>query len=139
MAHIQKGTFGVAWSLGTTASGTGIGTNQMQSVDWGNEPGDLREIKVGPDADTKLLVLSDPRQDISIEFVPSGATIALANAANTTPALGADVTIADANDGEIAAVYVCIGVQKRKVTDAEVRITLRLRKYANALATIAAS
>lgn len=138
MAAIQKGTFGVVWSLGTTVSGTGIGTNQIQSADLGDEA-ELKEIKTGADGETKCIIFSDNKQNVTIEVVPSGATIAAAKTASIIPSPGADVTITDADDAEFAGTWHCLSASKRKTVDGEVRITMSLRKYATALPLIAAS
>lgn len=143
MASVQKGItgFGVVWSLGTTITATGIGTNQLQSVDYGLES-DVKELK-GADAATKCIIFSDTKENMTIEVIPSGATIALAKAANVIPAIGADVTIVDADDAEIAGSpgattrWHFLSGTKRKTVDGEVRLTFVLRRYETDLVTIA--
>lgn len=136
----QKGTFGVVWALATGVSATGLGTCQVQSADYGVES-DLKEIK-GIDGDTKCIVFSDPKETMSIEVVPSGATISAAKSASILPAPGADVTITDTDDSEVAGStgtsnrWHFISGTKRKTNDGEVRLTMTLRRYAADLVTI---
>lgn len=141
MASVQKGAsgFGVVWSLGTSVSGTGVAaTSSVQSVDFAEEA-DTKDIK-GADGATKCKVFSDQRQTLTIEVVPTGATIAAAKLCNIVPALGADITITDADDAEVAAsTWICTGASKRKTIDGEVRITMNLVKHGDTLSTIAAS
>ena len=128
---IQRGTLAVYWSLVTTASGTGIGTGTVQSVDFAEES-DEKEIK-GSDGDVKALIFSNARETCTLEIIPSGTTLALAKAANVVPAPGATITITDADDAEVAsttALWICTGSSKRKSIDSESVITVNCRRYA---------
>lgn len=139
----QKGTFGVVWALVTGVSATGLGTCQVQSADFGVES-DLKEIK-GADGDTKCIIFSDSKESLTIEVVPSGATIAAAKTASILPVPGADVAITDADDSEVVGSagasnrWHFISGSKRKTIEGEVRLTMTLRRYATDLPTIAAS
>ena len=137
MASVQKGTFGVVWGLGTTVSASGLGTCTVQSVDFGVET-KKKEI-VSSDGETRCVVYHDQQDAITIEVVPSGATIAAAKTAGASglPAIGADVTITDSDDSEVAAsTWVFEGGSKRKTVDGEVRVTMNLRKFGTTLPTI---
>lgn len=143
MASVQKGV-GVVWSLVTGGTGAGMGTFVNQSTDYDLSPGSEVEIK-GLDGATKCLILADPKEALTLEVVPSGATLAAAKAANILPALGADITITDADDTEIAGsgtgagtgTYIFMGGRKNKTTDGVSRLTFNLRRYSDThLATV---
>lgn len=143
MASVQKGV-GVVWSLATGASATGMGTFITQSVDFGISATET-EIK-GLDGATKSLILSDPREDVTIEVVPSSTTLALAKAANILPDPGADVIVTDTDDAEIAGsgtgngtgTYIFLAGRKNKTTDGVTRLTFTLRRYQDThLSTVA--
>jgi hypothetical protein len=136
MASVQKGTFGVVWSLGTTVAGTGIGTtNQVDSIEYGKEA-KTKEI-TSIDGLTKCLIVHDQTQNITIEVIPSANTLADAKSCNIVPAPGADVTITDTLDTDTnAKVFICMSASKRKTVDGETRITMNLKKWNSTLGTI---
>jgi hypothetical protein len=118
----------VFWSLSTTVSGTGVGTGIVQSVDFGEES-DEKAIK-GADGATKALIFSDPRQTLTVEIIPSGATATDAKNASILPAVGAIVTVVDTDDTEIAGTtWLFISGSKRRSVDSESVVTFNLRKY----------
>jgi len=125
----------VFWSLSTTVSGDGVGTGIVQSIDF-NEESDEKIIK-GSDGATKSIIFSDQRQTCTVEIIPSGATESLARAASVLPAVGASVTITDAQDSEIASSnWIFISGSKRRGVDTECTLTFNLRKYETALAVV---
>jgi hypothetical protein len=127
----------VYWSLWTTVSGTNIGTGIVQSVDFGEEA-DEKVIK-GADGATQAIIFSDPRQTMTIEIIPSGATETLARAASVLPNVGGSVTVADAGDPEIASSnWIFISGSKRRSVDSESVLTFNLRKYETALNPVGA-
>ena len=135
MANVQRGTIAVSWSLVTTVSGTGVGTGTVQSVDF-TEESDEKSIK-GADGATACVVFSDQRQTCTVEIIPSGTTKALAKAANVLPAVGATITLTDADDTEVAATtWIFLGGSKRKSVDDNAVITMNLRKYPTDLAIV---
>ena len=135
MANVQRGTIAVSWSLVTTVSGTGTGTGTVQSVDF-TEESDEKAIK-GADGATACVVFSDQRQTCTVEIIPSGTTKALAKAANVLPAVGATITLTDADDTEVAATtWIFLGGSKRKSVDDNAVITMNLRKYPTDLAIV---
>ena len=132
MANVQRGTIAVSWSLITSVSATspdtGVGTGTVQSVDF-TEESDEKAIK-GADGATACLVFSDQRQTCTIEIIPSGATKALAKAANVLPNVGTTITLTDTEDAEVAATtWIFLGGSKRKSVDDNAVITMNLRKY----------
>lgn len=143
MASVQKGTVGVAWSLVTGATATGMGTFTVQGADYSIES-ELKEIK-GADGAVKTIIHSNARETLTLDVIPSGATIALAKAANVMPAIGADVAVTDADDTELVGAagtsnrWHFVSGQKRKTIDGEVRLTFNLVRYETDLPTIAAS
>ena len=143
MASVQKGTFGVVWSLSTTVTATGLSTGlaadtKVQSIDFGVES-KTKEI-VGADGETQCVVFYDQSETMTIEVIPSVSSITSAKvlATNLIPDIGTTVTIIDSDDSEIAAsTWICMASSKRKSTEGEVRITMTLRKYTDSLPTIA--
>jgi hypothetical protein len=145
MAAIQKGSSGngVIWSMGIGISGTGVlATFKQSNADY-TESSKEKEIP-GADGETTTLVLYDTKMDLTVDVVPSGATVAAAKSCNILPAIGADVTITDSQEtgspSEVAAQYICMGGTKRYQIDGEEHITMNLRRYGvGTLSTIAAS
>jgi len=142
---LQKGT-GVKWSIETTFTGTGVyATGIVQSVKYGLD-GDQKKIK-GADGKTVTRIFSDTIETITIEVIPSGTTLALAKASYVLPARGADITVVDSDDSEIAGsgtsdgtgTYIFISGEKTTTIDGEAVLTMVLERGEKHLATVAAS
>jgi len=145
---VQKGT-GIVWSLPNFAlSGTGVyATGIVQSVSYGLG-GDEAETK-GSDGVVKSLNLYNRKEEITVEVVPSGATLAAAKACAILPDLGADITVADTDDtgsqiigsstGDGTGTYIFISGNVNKRVDGATTLTMVLRRYETHLATVAAS
>ena len=140
MAEVIKGT-GVIWSTdGLSLSATGLyAAGKIQSVRY-NLGGDVTEIK-GDDAEVKAVIFSNSIENMTIEVVPTGSTIAAAVANFILPARGADVTITDTVDGEInSAVFMFVDGDKNRTVDGAGTLTMNIRRYGGAtLSTVAAS
>src|SRR5688500_18707126 len=92
MAESQTGVVGEVWGLGTTsATGTGIGTIQLQGLTFARES-ERATIK-GPTGQDKVNIWFNHKNRLTLEVVPSGTTIALAKAANICPLPGTVVTV----------------------------------------------
>lgn len=145
---VQKGV-GVIWGLGGfSVSGTGVyATGQVQSVRY-TLGGQETEIK-GADGVTLSLVLFGHMDSITVEVIPSGATLAAAKACGILPARGADITVADTDDtgsqivgsstGNGTGTYIFTGGTVNKGVADACTITMELRRYEKHLATVAAS
>jgi len=126
MAELLKGT-GVVWGVNATLTGTGIFTGTVLSLTWDHN---VKENEIpNADGETQALVLYDQKKEATIEVTPTGASVSAANTNNVVPEIGADITIVDANDAEIAGQYIYIGGGKQYRVDDVVKINMKLRKY----------
>jgi hypothetical protein len=139
-AEIVKGT-GVVWSTaGLSMSATGLyAAGKIQSISY-ELNGDVVEVK-DDNAAVAAVVLANDIENLTVEVVPTGSTIAAAVANFILPARGADVTITDTVDGEInSAVFMFIDGSKNRTVDGVGTLTMNIRRYGAAtLSTIAAS
>jgi len=137
---VQKGV-GVIWGLGGfSVSGTGVyATGEVQSVRY-TMGGQEAEIK-GADGVTRSLILFGHMDSITVEVIPSGATLDAARACGILPARGADITVGDADETEtqFGGTYIFMGGTVNKGVADACTITMELRRYENALDTVAAS
>ena len=131
MAESVVGTVGVVWGLGTSGTGTGIGTFQAQSANFSaeSESAEFRNNK----GQTIGKVFFNQKHTLSLEVIPSGTTIALAKAANIIPVPGAIVTITDTEDTEVSGThtgkYICVRASKQKSNTDITKITMELEQY----------
>lgn len=145
---VQKGT-GLVWGLaGVALSGTGVyATGIVQSVQY-NLGGDEAETR-GNDGNVRNIVFYAGKEDMTVEVIPSGATLAAAKACSILPARGADVTVADSDDtgsqivgsgtSDGTGTYIFVSGTVNKRVDGACTLTMVLRRYENHLATVAAS
>lgn len=123
---------GVVWGLATTISGTGVGTGMLvQSVNFGVEAENVEtKNAVG---DTKSITYYNHKQTLTIEVVPSAATIADARTANILPLPGALVTVADTVDTEVSGVhsgkYIFVSGSKNKSNVGVTTLTMNLMQF----------
>lgn len=136
---VQKGT-PVLWSVATTASATGLGTGLVQSVTF-TPSATKTEIK-GADGATKTEVYSNPMESITLEIIPTGTT-SVASVVATLPEIGADLTVVDSVDTEIAGSsgttnrYIVDSASKSRSVDSAVKLTVTAHRYtAGELTTI---
>lgn len=132
MAEVIKG-LGVVWSTDALAvSGTGVfATGKIQSIRY-NFGGDVAEIK-GDNGEVKAVVFSNDIENITIEVVPTGSSVANANSSFVLPARGADVAITDSADGEInSTTFMFIDGDKNRTVDGAATLTMNLRRYGGA-------
>lgn len=143
---VQKGA-GVVWSHGVTATGTGVfATGIVESVEYEQSP-ETDEKTYGADGKVKNRVFADTLERIVLNVIPTGATIAAAKSANVLPAIGADITIVDADDSEIAGsgssdgtgTYVYVGGSKTKNIRGKGMLRMTVERQETHLATVAAS
>lgn len=144
MAETISGV-GVVWGLGSslTATGTGIGTFLPQSADFDAESDNVEV----PDrsGETVASVHYNQRELLRMEVIPTGATIALARAANIIPEPGTVVTVVDTIDAEIAGAtttaYELMRAGKRKSNKDVTKLVFEMRRFKanNVTATVAAS
>lgn len=133
MASTQKGTTGVVWSYGDTAvTGTGISTHNLQGTNY--TLGSQQKRILGADSVPATRVFYDTLERITIDVIPTGATIAAAKTANVLPSVGGDVEIASTADTEIAGTVAgntkwhFIGGTKRMTVDGEAVLTFELER-----------
>ena len=152
-AEIVKG-LGVVWGVaGFAAGATGISSNDKlgDAAALASATGKVQSVKY--DLDGKTAEVSDENGDcaaviffadtekITVEVVPSGATIAAAVLNWILPARGADVTITDTVDTEITTkVFMFMRGTKNRTVEGVGTMSFELeRKGAATLSTIAAS
>jgi hypothetical protein len=139
MASVQKGS-AVFWSIATTASATGLGAGLIQSITF--TPSATKTEVKGADGATKTEVYSNAMESITLEIIPNSATsIALGGAACTLPEMGADLTVVDSVDTEIAGasttVYIVDTASKSRSVDGVAKLNLTAHRFtAGQLATI---
>lgn len=146
MAETISGV-GVVWGLGSTLTATdaasGIGTFLPQSADFDAEADNVEV----PDyrGETVASIHYNQRELLRMEVIPTGATIALARAANIIPTPGAVITVVDTIDTEIAGAtstaYELIRAGKRKSNKDVTKLVFEMRRFKanNVTATVAAS
>jgi hypothetical protein len=130
MGATVKG-LGVVWGLATASTATFGAGALVQSANFGVEA-DVAEIRnsVG---DVAALVFHNQRQTLSVEVIPSAATIANAQAASILPEPGTLVTITDASDTEVAGThtgkFVCMSATKAKTNTGVNVLTFNLTQW----------
>lgn len=142
---VQKGT-GIVWGLaGASLSGTGVyATGIIQSLRYTLGG---KEVEItGTDGQPVNLTLYAHIQNITVEVVPSGATLTAAKACAILPVRGADITVADTDDtgseyvgsstGNGTGTYIFMGGGINKAGDAACTLTMELRRYETHLATV---
>lgn len=147
MAEVVKG-LGVVWGTNLfsgaasngnigTVSGTRYGVVQSVRYSIGS---DVAEVK-GDDAEVLAIILSNVIENITVEVVPTGATIATAVANNILPTIGDDVVITDTGDSELTSTtFMFLGGDKNRTVDGAATLTFNLRRYGLATkSTVAAS
>jgi hypothetical protein len=142
---IQKGT-GIVWSLVTALSGTVFASGIVESVEYELMP-ETDEKTYGADGKIKNRTFSDVTERITVTVIPTGATIAAAKSSNVLPAIGADITVTDADDTEIAGsgssdgtgTYIFVGGNKSKQIRGKGTLRMTLDRHETHLATVAAS
>lgn len=132
MAETIVGTRGVVWGIATGMSGTGVTTSfAAQSLQFSAEA-DEAEIRNGK-GQVVTDIFYNQRQTITIEVIPTGATIAAARTANIIPTPGAIITITDTEDTEIsgtnAGKYICVRASKSKSNTGATSISMELKQY----------
>lgn len=133
MAETIRG-IAVFWALGSslTATGTGMGTFLPQSADF-DVMADI-DVKI-PDykGETIGRVFADQKQTLKLEVIPTGATIAAAQAASILPVPGAVITVVDTVDTEVSGTqsgkYLFIRGSKRRSNTDVVKLTFELEQY----------
>jgi hypothetical protein len=137
MAETIKGV-GVFWGIGSSfvAAGTGISTTgsptlRPQSVDFGveSERVDISDYK----GETVGAVFFNQKHTLSMEVIPTAATIANAKGASILPEPGTLVTITDTDDTEASGThsgkYLFIRGSKRRSNKDVVRLTFELEQF----------
>lgn len=132
MAETVNGVKGVVWGIATGMSGTGVTTSfESQSLQFSAEA-DEAEIRNGK-GQVVVDIFYNQRQTITIEVIPTGATIAAARTANILPAPGAIVTVTDTEDTELAGTnagkYICVRASKSKSNTGATSISMELKQY----------
>lgn len=131
----QKGTF-VVWGNGTSVTSGAVTSSYHQSADYSLN-GAEKEIKDAT-GETKSLVLSDDRHELTIEVIPySASNEAGAQALFNLPTRGDKVVIActsESTAAEIAGNWIFISGSKRLTNTDEGRLTLNLRRYTQDIA-----
>ncbi len=142
---LQKGTVGVAWSTSVGATASGMGTFVGQSADY-TRGGEEKKIR-GLDGVTVNRTFFDGLEKLTLEVIPTGATVALANTASVLPARGTDVAITDTTGspligtGEVdgTGFWMFLEGTIKKSTDNEIRLTFQLERSEKYLKTIVAA
>lgn len=132
MAEVQTGV-AVVWGLATGATGTGMGTFIAQSADFAVE-GELIEIR-NIAGEVVGQVHYNPKQTLTMEVIPTGATKAAAKSANVLPLPGTVITVADTDDTEVsgtnAGKYIFLKGSKKKSNTDVTKLTFDLMQYVN--------
>ncbi len=134
MAEVQVGTLAVAWGLVTGATGSGMGTFTPQSADFTvNSKSVETPNGVGQ---TINKTFYDFKQELSMEVIPTGTTLALAKAANILPVPGSIITVTDAGDTELTATnsakYIFVEGSKKKSATGAVTLSFKLEQWVDA-------
>ena len=123
----------VVWGLSTGATGTGMGTFLPQSSDFAVE-GELIEVR-NSSGEVIGQVHFNPKQTLSLEVIPTGASKAAAKTANILPLPGAVITVTDADDTEMTGVntgkYIFLKGSKKKSNTDVTKLTFELMQYVN--------
>jgi hypothetical protein len=136
---VQKGD-AIVWSLVTAFSGTGLGTGIVESVDYEITP-ETDEKTYGLDGKVKNRTFADTCERVTVTIIPSASTIASAKINNILPAIGADITVTDADEtvAEIAASagapYHVVSAKKNKQIRGKSTISVTMERFENALLT----
>lgn len=145
---VQKGS-GIRWSLPNFAlTGTGVyATGIVHSVQYGLD-GDRAQVK-GADGVDVTDIFYNTKDTLTVEVVPSGATLAAAKACVVLPVRGADITVADTDDtgsqmigsgtGNGTGTYKFISGSINLRADQTATLTMVLERGETHLATVAAS
>lgn len=146
MAETINGIVGVVWGIGVTGlTGSGISTFVPQSLQFSAEA-DEAEIRNGK-GQVVTDIFYNQRHTITIEVIPTGATIAAARTSNVLPAPGAIITVVEssAEDAELtgtnSAKYIFVRGSKSKSNTGATSISMELKQYVenDVAAVVAAS
>lgn len=131
MAETVNGTVGVVWGLASGATGTGMGTFEPQSGTFDAESDEV-EIK-SKKGSTLTDIYYNFRHRYRLEVIPTGATIALARAANILPQPGAIITVTDTEDTEVSGTnsgkYILERASKAKSNTDASKLTFELKQW----------
>ena len=136
---VQKGD-AIVWSLVTAVSGTGIGAGIVDSVEYDQTPVS-DEMTHGLDGKVKNRTFADTLERVTVNVIPSASTIASAKSNNIVPAIGADVTVTDADDAEIAGSaatsnsYHVVSARKSKTAKGKASVTITMERFETYLPT----
>lgn len=133
---------GVVWGLSTASSATFGAGALVQSANFGVESENVQIRNAA--GDTKSWIFYDHKQTLTVEVIPSAATISSAKGENILPLPGALVTITDADDTELTGThtgkYIFISGTKNKTNTGVVTLTFNLAQIVDTdLSTTVAS
>jgi hypothetical protein len=131
---VQKGT-ALVWGVGGfSLDGTGVyATGIVQSVQYslGGEEAETR----GPDGKVENVVFYAKKEELTVEVIPSGSSIADAKGNAVLPARGADVTVAT-DVGGFGETFIFVTGSINQRVDGACSLTMNLRRYEDELATV---
>lgn len=134
---VQKGD-AIVWSLVTAISGTGVGAGIVDSVEYEISPVS-DEMTHGLDGKVKNRTFADTLERLTVNVIPSAATIASAKSNNIVPAIGADIVVTDADDLEISASsgapYMTAGARKSKTAKGKASVSITMERFETVLLT----
>jgi hypothetical protein len=132
----------IVWSLVTSVTGTGMATGIVDSVEYEISP-ESDEKTHGLDGKVKNRTFADTLERVTVNIIPSAATIASAKSNNIVPAIGAQLAVVDADDTEIAGSvassnsYHCVSARKSKTAKGKASVSVTMERFETYLPTAA--